>query len=208
MRGKHTTAAMIKNPTILIHRFTALHQRALSYRASSVGPNFLLKAISRSPGKPRSRVLLSCSCISFWGLRGRGRTAPIIQAIKKSAKAQHPQNHTLWQDDLPKGKINPTINITICTFLLPNHPPLSLLQFTLGGSHILALVARLSSRKCGLHMLLMLHVRNFLPKGSLIKFPSLPRCGAGEISSELRSPRWSCWPSRGRRRGEYIERGK
>ena len=61
------------------------------------------------------------------------------------------------EKDLPKGKINPTINITICTFRRPNHPP-SVDQFTDGGSQTLRRVARRSSRKCGDQMLDMLHV--------------------------------------------------
>jgi hypothetical protein len=51
-------------------------------------------------------------------------------------------------EDIPKGRMNPTTNITTWAFLLPRMP-LSVDQLTLGGSHTLCRVARRSVWRCG-----------------------------------------------------------
>jgi len=138
MTTRTTITTITKIPAKDIHRLSLRHHLALSYRDSSMGPYRRVYSLELLLVSSRLLVLWSPSCMLFTGLAGRGKKAPIIQA---------------------KGNRNPTINITICTFRLPNIPP-SVDQFTEGGSQTLRRVARLSSRKCGDHTLDRLHVLN------------------------------------------------
>lgn len=129
-------------------RLRVLHHLALSYLASSMGRNSraISSFILRLPVLwPRSRM-------ANIGRGGRGRKDAIIHAREQFRKVHNSEGRK-GQDgcNIPKGKINPVINITSCRFLFPNIP-LSVEKLILGAPSQTVMrfeVALRSIPKCG-----------------------------------------------------------